>query len=82
MGLRFLAVAALFLLLVFLFRNRWARLRDSNPSSTRSPVQPTVKCAQCGAFVAKSEAIHHDTAWYCSPEHVPNSTTDESQSGG
>ncbi len=46
--------------------------RRALPPTNAQPIRThaTIRCAQCGAFVAQNQAVQRDGRWYCSWEHA------------
>jgi hypothetical protein len=71
MGLRFLAAAALLVILAFVVRGWLRRFADKGADFPRPSLTRTVRCERCGAYVPRSAAVKRGGAFYCSDRHAP-----------
>ena len=66
---RFLVLAALALIAVWLVRRALSRADDDQPRAPRA-TEELVGCAQCGVLLPRAEARAASGALYCSEEHA------------
>ena len=74
MGLRFIAAAALVVIVVFLVRGWMRRRADAARHPARPALKRTVRCSRCGSFVARDAAVERDGLLYCSTRHATEET--------
>ncbi len=53
----------------FMIRNYLAKETRKKPAKPALP-QKIVQCQYCSVHTPESEAIQHDTLWFCSQSHV------------
>ena len=53
----------------FMIRNYLAKETRKNPRKPALP-QKMVKCHQCSVHTPESEAVFHDSHWFCNQAHM------------
>lgn len=73
----FWAVVIIGVLFVTRLLAHQAARRQDKPKQEKAPAKPPlskseemVRCANCGVYMPRSEAIKQDGQFWCSPEHV------------
>ena len=66
-GIRFLVVLIAVIAVILIARRLWRRPSASRPPRVAS--SPMVRCAYCGLYLPKEDALEADGEAYCSPDH-------------
>lgn len=72
--IRYLIIGAVLYLAVLLLRRLFKQLSTSTSSHRdqggNSATQATARCAHCGVFIPRNQALQVGTDYYCSREHL------------
>lgn len=66
-GIRFLVVLIAVIAVILIARRLWARPSPSRPPRVTS--SPMVRCAHCGLYLPKEDALENNGETFCSREH-------------